>query len=108
MGWLPARSFLACLWGALDNSGMTGRVSSSTFMGRAEELARLDAALRRAAAASPTAVLVAGEAGVGKSRLVEEFTARIAGAGATVLAGGCIALAEGEPASAEIGTDRQG
>jgi predicted ATPase len=75
---------------------LTGRVSSSTFVGRAAQLARLDAALGRTAEASPTAVLVAGEAEVGKSRPVEELTARIAGTGPTVLAGGCIALADGE------------
>ncbi|HEU4371554.1 MAG TPA: adenylate/guanylate cyclase domain-containing protein, partial [Methylomirabilota bacterium] len=44
------------------------------FLGREEELGRLEARLARAAAGQGQAVGVAGEAGVGKSRLVWEFT----------------------------------
>jgi predicted ATPase len=52
---------------------MAARVSSPRLVGRAEELARLAAALDRAAAGDPAAVLVAGEAGVGKTRLLPEL-----------------------------------
>ena len=74
---------------------MADRVSSPTFVGRVEQLRRLQAALERAAAGAPATVLVSGEAGVGKTRLVGEFSARAAAAGARVLVGGCIQLGEG-------------
>jgi len=81
---------------------MAGRVSSPRLVGRAEELARLAAALDRAATGDPAAVLVAGEAGVGKTRLVAEFTSRAIDGGVSVLTGGCVALIEGELAYAPL------
>jgi predicted ATPase len=74
---------------------MSERVSSQSFVGRAEELGLLAAALGRAGAGAPGIVLIAGEAGVGKTRLVDEFAAQAAAEGARVLAGGCIELGEG-------------
>ncbi|MDQ6798793.1 MAG: AAA family ATPase [Actinomycetota bacterium] len=69
---------------------------SLEFVGRAEELARLDNALARTVAGEATALVVGGESGVGKTRLVSEFLERGArGAGATVLNGGCIDLGNG-------------
>ncbi|MFW5417215.1 AAA family ATPase [Nocardiopsis sp. CNT-189] len=47
----------------------------SAFVGRQAELAALRADARRALRGGATAVLVAGEAGVGKSRLVREYAA---------------------------------
>jgi ATP/maltotriose-dependent transcriptional regulator MalT len=64
------------------------------FVGRTEELERLDAALAQAAAGQPTVLLIGGEAGVGKTRLVAEFAGRARALGARVLAGGCIQLGE--------------
>ncbi|MBB4923419.1 DNA-binding CsgD family transcriptional regulator/tetratricopeptide (TPR) repeat protein [Kitasatospora kifunensis] len=46
---------------------------SPVFVGRGSEIASLTKALRRAAAGQPQALLVGGEAGVGKTRLLEEF-----------------------------------
>ncbi len=81
---------------------MARRVSSPRLVGRAKELAQLGAALERARAGSPAAVLVAGEAGVGKTRLVSEFAAKATATGASVLAGGCAALVEAELAYAPL------
>src|SRR5215468_2698526 len=69
------------------------------FVGRADELAALDAAFARLRDGRPSAVLIGGEAGVGKSRLVSEFAGRARAAGAArVLYGYCLELsAEGLP-----------
>jgi DNA-binding CsgD family transcriptional regulator/tetratricopeptide (TPR) repeat protein len=68
---------------------MGGRVASPTFVGRVQELQILEAARGRAADGDPAVVLVGGEAGVGKTRLVAELTARCATDGPRVLYGGC-------------------
>src|SRR5688500_10718734 len=47
------------------------------FIGRTEELASLHAWLAEAAAHGPRAVLLRGEAGVGKTRLLDRFTADV-------------------------------
>jgi DNA-binding CsgD family transcriptional regulator/tetratricopeptide (TPR) repeat protein len=79
-----------------DNPGdMGGRVASPTFVGRIEELDLLEAARRRAADAEPVVVLVGGEAGVGKTRLVAELTSRCAADRTRVLSGGCVPVGEG-------------
>jgi DNA-binding CsgD family transcriptional regulator len=68
------------------------------LVGRAGELRALGASLARAGAGAPQALLVGGEAGVGKTRLVEEFAGRAERAGAVVAVGGCLELgAEGLP-----------
>ena len=77
---------------------MPATLTSATFVGRTEELARLTAAAERAAAGTPTVVVVGGEAGVGKTRLAGEVMASARAAGAKVLAGGCVELGgEGVP-----------
>jgi len=71
---------------------------SPLFIGRETELSTLTAALAAAVAGTPTVVLLGGEAGVGKTRLVEEAAAQARAAGARVLAGSCIELGgEGLP-----------
>jgi DNA-binding CsgD family transcriptional regulator/tetratricopeptide (TPR) repeat protein len=75
-----------------DNPAMVGRVSSPSLVGRAEDLARLEASLEQAESGRPMTVLVAGEAGIGKSRLVNEFTLRASRGGTSVLRGACVAL----------------
>jgi len=73
------------------------RVSSPVLVGRSAELARLRDALASARAGTPATVLVGGEAGIGKSRLVEEFTAEsTAGTEARVLVGACVSLGDDE------------
>jgi len=73
---------------------------SPVFVGRGTELSSLIAGLESAAAGEPVVVLVGGEAGVGKTRLVEEAAARARAVGARVLTGSCIEVGgEGLPLS---------
>jgi ATP/maltotriose-dependent transcriptional regulator MalT len=68
------------------------RTVSPVLVGRAGQLAVLDAALAPGRPDGPSVVLIGGEAGVGKSRLVSEFTTRARASGARVLTGGCVEL----------------
>jgi DNA-binding CsgD family transcriptional regulator/tetratricopeptide (TPR) repeat protein len=76
-------------------ASMVLRSQSAGFVGRAAELARLEHALGRAARGAPTTVLLGGDAGVGKTRLVEEFARRARERGARVLTGGCLEMGDG-------------
>jgi predicted ATPase len=78
------------------------RVSSPALVGRAAEAARLGAAFERAAAGQTTVVVVAGEAGVGKTRLVAELADRVRRQGALALAGGCLDVGDGVVAYAPV------
>ncbi|MFI8190508.1 AAA family ATPase [Streptomyces sp. NPDC085946] len=74
------------------------RSVSPVFVGRAGELDTLNDALTRAAAGEPQALLLGGEAGVGKTRLVEEFADAARRRGAVVALGGCVEIgADGLP-----------
>ncbi|MBW0116336.1 helix-turn-helix transcriptional regulator, partial [Pseudonocardia abyssalis] len=64
------------------------------LVGRRHEVSALAAALERASTGSPTGVLLSGDAGVGKSRLVAEAVARASAAGFSVLTGRCLDTAE--------------
>jgi predicted ATPase/DNA-binding CsgD family transcriptional regulator len=75
---------------------MSGPVSSPRFIGRGTELASLDGALARAESGDAAVVLIAGESGIGKSRLIAEFAPRARARGAAVLVGECLQLTEGE------------
>ncbi len=57
---------------------MSSRGVSDRLVGRARELAGIAEALEAASAARPGTVLVAGPAGVGKTRLIEETRRRLA------------------------------
>ena len=68
------------------------------MVGRLAETSALDAALRISAESSeggPVAVVIAGDAGIGKSRLAAEVSGRAAAAGWLLLSAGCVDLAEG-------------
>src|SRR5690349_20874699 len=75
---------------------------SPLFIGRQNELDRLIELLREAADGKPATLIVRGEAGVGKSRLLAEFGRRARESGARVLTGSCIALGTGELAYAPL------
>src|SRR3954469_20929227 len=79
-----------------DGPTMATRVTSTRFVGRAAELAELSGALQARAAGTPSLALVAGESGVGKSRLASELTQTAREAGGRVLSGDCVELGEGE------------
>ncbi len=74
--------------------GVSPRVSSTVFVGRGHELDELRAAFERATTGEPGVVLIGGEAGVGKTRLVAELANQLRAGGATVLVGGCLELGE--------------
>ncbi|HEX6676732.1 MAG TPA: AAA family ATPase [Actinomycetes bacterium] len=74
---------------------MDGSGRRAPFVGRADELGRLDQVVAAVAGGQPRAVLIGGEAGVGKTRLLAEVQARATAAGALVLAGGCIPVGDG-------------
>jgi hypothetical protein len=57
------------------------------FVGRADELAKLRYALGRAARGQVCFALVSGEAGIGKTRLLQELVAAAQGQGARIAAG---------------------
>jgi DNA-binding SARP family transcriptional activator/tetratricopeptide (TPR) repeat protein len=63
--------------------------SRGAFVGRERELAQLDHTLEGALAGQGRLVLLAGEPGIGKSRLADELTARARARGARVLVGRC-------------------
>ncbi|MGW1767842.1 helix-turn-helix transcriptional regulator [Streptomyces sp. NPDC002073] len=78
--------------------GVETRSASPVFVGRADELAVLTDALARAARQEPQALLIGGEAGVGKTRLTEEFLCEATRREAVVAVGGCVEIgAEGLP-----------
>ena len=66
------------------------RAEHGLLVGRRDALAALGATWRRASAGAATVVVVAGEAGSGKTRLLTELGRELHGAGATVLAGRCV------------------
>jgi tetratricopeptide (TPR) repeat protein len=73
---------------------MAGEVPSSALVGRAVELHRLDAVLERAGQGSPQVVLVAGDAGVGKTRLLLALADRARRRGMRVLMGASVELGD--------------
>ncbi|WP_406500069.1 AAA family ATPase [Streptomyces sp. NBC_00846] len=63
------------------------RTNSVPFVSRSAELRRLDAALQHMGAGGPALVDITGEAGIGKSRLLAEFSTLARRRGAAVLRG---------------------
>jgi ATP/maltotriose-dependent transcriptional regulator MalT len=86
---------------------MNAGAESPVFVGRRSELALLTGLAQRARAGEAALALIGGEAGVGKSRLAEEFSSQASGAGFTVLTGYCIELgADGLPLAPLVGALR--
>jgi len=72
------------------------RMSSTRLIGREQELSELEAALGDAAEGHPSLAFIAGESGVGKSRLLAALERRTRERGWSVLSGDCVELGEGE------------
>lgn len=71
-------------------------MTSSRLIGRQAELTELEAALSDAAAGTPSLAFVAGESGVGKSRMLTELARRARENGACVQFGDCVELGDDE------------
>src|SRR5437588_2755138 len=78
-----------------DTSDMRARLTSSHFVGRVGELAELELALRDAAGRRPVLVLLGGDSGIGKTRLVAEFEHHL-GDDTVALRGECVEQHDGE------------
>ena len=68
--------------------------TATGFVGRTEELRRLLGLLERAERGRPAVGLIAGDAGVGKTRLLLELATRAEGRGVRVLVGGCMEVGD--------------
>lgn len=78
--------------------GVQTQSLSPVFIGRDAELTRLASALSAAHGGRPQMVLIGGEAGVGKTRLTEEFLAAARAGGAVAVVGACVEIgADGLP-----------
>lgn len=75
----------------VHTSPMAKRVTCPTFVGRDEELSRLDA-VAEAATLESQLVLIGGDAGLGKTRLITEACARRRARGGVTAIGGCVDL----------------
>ncbi|MFZ1996217.1 MAG: AAA family ATPase, partial [Solirubrobacteraceae bacterium] len=81
---------------------MRSRLTSNHFVGRVGELAELELAVREASDGRPTLVLLGGDSGVGKTRLVGELEHRLSAAadggadGILILRGDGVEQADGE------------
>jgi DNA-binding CsgD family transcriptional regulator len=81
---------------------MPSRLTSNHFVGRVGELAELELAVQEASAGRPTLVLLGGDSGVGKTRLVGELEHRLAAGrdggvgGILILRGDGVEQADGE------------
>lgn len=80
--------------GARATIGAVPRWDDAPLVGRTDELARLMAHVDRAVDGRPSAVLLAGDAGVGKTRLLDELAQRAAARGVRVLTGHCVDLGD--------------
>jgi ATP/maltotriose-dependent transcriptional regulator MalT len=75
---------------------VAARVSARELIGRAGELAELEAAFAEAAAGTARLAFIAGESGIGKSRLLNELLERAHAAGGRCFGGECIELGADE------------
>lgn len=75
-----------------DRPRVQRAIRSARLIGRADELMWFDRALERAAKGTPSTVLLGGDAGIGKTRLVDEWGRRAREADARMLLGHCLEM----------------
>lgn len=102
---LPSREVIAALsraWGGREGEWLAKRSeveaaarAGSAFVGRTSERQRLTGWLESAADRQPVTVMIDGDAGVGKTRLISWFAKYATSRRALVLAGACIELTGG-------------
>jgi DNA-binding NarL/FixJ family response regulator len=83
VSWQARESYsgVACVgFSSGDTWAMRSRLTSSHLVGRVRELAELELAVREAQAGRPALVLLGGDSGVGKTRLIGELEHRLAAA----------------------------
>src|SRR5437763_1973556 len=76
--------------------GMSSRVTSSRLVGRDVELIELEDALDAAGNGEPSLLLVGGDSGIGKTRVVAALRERAEPEGVVTMTGECLELAEAE------------
>lgn len=81
----------------LTSPDVSERPAGPALVGREDDVAVLTAALEAAGGGRMAALFLTGEAGVGKTRLVQDLAGRAAAAGATVLFGGATDIEESPP-----------
>ena len=86
-----------------DTGPMGQRQSCPAFVGRGVELHLLDDALDAMIDGRPATILVGGDAGIGKTRLVEELRERARGRGALAATGVCVPAEGGLPYAPIVG-----
>ena len=80
----------------MSQNDLVSRARADAFVGRRDELTQLASASAEVAGSNRgQLVVVAGDAGVGKSRLVQEFLGRAGRDGWTTAIGGCVDVAAG-------------
>jgi DNA-binding CsgD family transcriptional regulator len=72
-----------------------GRSDENQVIGRTAELGTAGDALRRALEGAPTVLVIGGEAGIGRTRVVEAVAADARGLGFLVSTGGCLRMDAG-------------
>jgi DNA-binding CsgD family transcriptional regulator len=71
---------------------VTRTIRSARLIGRTDELKLFDHALGRAAEGTVSILLVGGDAGIGKTRMLDEWSRRAGDAGVRMLTGNCLEL----------------
>jgi DNA-binding CsgD family transcriptional regulator len=66
------------------------RATAPSLVGRGDDLVALESALEQARDGQVVTVVLAGDAGIGKTRLVDEFCGRAFAQGARMLTGACV------------------
>jgi DNA-binding CsgD family transcriptional regulator/tetratricopeptide (TPR) repeat protein len=98
---------LAISLGRHEGDDVGTKATTDGLLGRDAEVATLGQALVRALGGAPQVVLVAGEAGIGKSALVAALVRRAHGLGARVGVGGCLDVSGYAPCGAIVEAMRQ-